>query len=136
MTQGVSYDLWKHTVMSLNHCTAGSYASFIPTCLAPSCYCICSGKAESFTPAPSTAKRKEGRRERRQSATLGMGWAIITSFLFLFTVCMTSLAKADGRTPWFNCPAMTVEEQKHSVVNIKRQDTHKRTFFVSNKAFF
>lgn len=114
-----------HTIMSLNHCSVGSYASFISTCLQPSCYCICSGKTESFTPAPSTAKRKEGKRERRQSATLGMGWAIITSFLFLFTVCMTSLATMDGRTPWLICLAMTVEEKKHSVVNIKTQNASK-----------
>lgn len=115
--------------MSLNHCCAGSYASFIPTCYQPACYCICSGRTESFTPAPSTAKRKEGKRERRQSATMGMGWAIITSFLFLFTVCMTSLARTDGRTPWLICLAMTVKEQKHSVV-IKTQDTYKREFLV------
>lgn len=74
-------------------------------------YCICSAMAASFTPAPSTAKRKEGKRERKYSAALGIGWAITTSFLFLFTVCMISLARTDGRMPWLICLAMTVEEQ-------------------------
>lgn len=72
-------------------------------------YGVCSTRTESFTPAANTAKRKDGRRVRKYRATLGMGWAITTSFLFLFTVCIISLARTEGRTPWVICLAITVK---------------------------
>lgn len=49
-------------------------------------------------------------RERRYRATLGMGWASMTSVLFLLTVCIIPSARTEGRTPWVICLAITVEE--------------------------
>lgn len=40
-----------------------------------------------------------------------MGWASITSFLFLFTVCRISLARTEGRTPWLSWLLISEEVQ-------------------------
>lgn len=51
-----------------------------------------------------------------------MGWASTTSFLFLFTVCIISLARTDGRTPWVNWLVITVEEQIDLLLQILPQE--------------